>query len=677
MLDEVQIIDNFENNPILKKLNNSDKVALNLKFKKGLRNVWFGNLALGSAVFPEERWKESLNIGLLKKKIKLFYLGDYNNLGEKATDLINTSILERSTFGEDRFEYKAKSKFSINNNEIQLFSKTQSIFNKAFLNSLSFNSKLKSNLSLRGVIYLADDRQNQNSFSITNYNLENNPFSITENNHYQNKKTLSSSELELKYYPNDRNYITNLFILKNNPNKFSNNLLFDNTNINQSSNNGNFTFYNHFYHTYQVSSNKVLNNYLYFGKDKMNEKANIQSPFLDSFLKIDDNAIVSQNTNSQITYIGYKSKLISKLKKLDITNAVQFDYSKESLNNFFFENNTQNIDYKNNINLKQLKFSFENTVRYNFSKKIDISTELDLQSINFNKISVFFVNPSIYFNVKKTGFGNFTISYTENSTLPEISQLTDNFQLTDYRTFTKGTNYSEPIKNNTTSFSYNFYNDKRRYSVNTTLFYTKSKSIMNTESILTNDFVFNSYNSSRGGENYNFSFSIVNYFRKLKLSSKIETNNSWSSSPINVNSNQFSNSKNVINTIKYSATTYFKFPVNLDFGFSYNLFSSEFQQITTKNNTKDAFVNVNYQVSKSVLAEINNALYYVNQHYYSFNNIILGYTPVQSRFSYRLIFNNILNENQYTFVSINNYTSNVSTVKLIPRYLLIIAKYRF
>lgn len=253
VLDEVQIIDNFEDNPIFKKLNNSDKVAINLKLKKGLNNVWFGNVTLGSGIISENRWKENINLGLIKKKIKLFYFGDYNNLGEKATDIIATNIIEKSTFGDDRFEYKAKSLYNIANNEIQFFSKTQSVFNKAFLNSLNFTSKLKKNLSVRGVVYLANDEQNQNSSTITKYNLENNPISFTEDNFYVNKKTLASSEIELKYSPNDKNYITNLFIFKNNPNKTANNLLFNTDIINQNSTSENYTIYNHFNHTLQLT----------------------------------------------------------------------------------------------------------------------------------------------------------------------------------------------------------------------------------------------------------------------------------------------------------------------------------------------------------------------------------------------------------------------------------------
>ena len=681
VLDEVQIIDNFEDNPIFKKINNSDKVALNLKLKKGLNNVWFGNITLGSGIISENRWKENINLGLIRKKIKLFYFGDYNNLGEKATDIIATNIIEKSTFGDDRFEYKAKSLYSIVNNEIQFFGKTQSVFNKAFLNSLSFTSKLKKNLSVRGVVYLANDEQNQNSSTITKYNLENNPISFTEDNFYDNKKTLASTEIELKYSPNDKNYITNLFIFKNNPNKTANNLLFNTDIINQNSNSENYTIYNHFNHTLQLTEKTVLNNYFYIGNDKINEKSKISSPFLNNFLSLDTNQIINQNANNKLFYIGNKSKLITKFRKIDLTNTVQFEYSKEQFKNDFIVNN-QNIEtYQNNANLKILNLFQENTLRYNFSRKIDLTANLNFQNTQFNNntfsTNLFLINPSIYFNIKKTGFGNFSFSFSENNSLPEINQLTTNYQLTDYRSFLQGTTFQKPLKNQTTGLNYSYYNDEKRFSINTNIFYSNSKSIFNTSSNLTSDFNFNSYIQTKGSESYNFNLSLVNYSRKLKIASKIETLNNWITSPLNVNSTEFSNAKSYSNSIKYSATTYFKSKINFDFGFSYNNFQSNFQGIKTTNKTKDAFLNVNYKVSKTILAESNNSLYYVNNKNYSFNNVVLSYTPLDSKFSYRLIVNNLVNENQYTYISINNYSYYQSIIQLVPRYVLGTIKYRF
>ena len=683
VLDEVQIIDNFEDNPVFKKLNNSDKVALNLKLKKGLNNVWFGNATLGSGIISKNRWKENINLGLIKKKIKLFYFGDYNNLGEKATDIIATNIIEKSTFGDDRFEYKAKSLYNIANNEMHFFSKTQSVFNKAFLNSLSFTSKLKKNLSVRGVVYIAKDEQNQNSSTITKYNLENNPILFTEDNFYVNKKTLASTEIELKYSPNDKNYITNLFIFKNNPNKTANNLLFNTDIINQNSNSENYTIYHHFNHTLQLTEKTLLNNYFYIGNDKINENSKISSPFLNSFLSLDANQIINQNVNNKLFYIGYKSKVISKFRKIDLTNIIQFEYSKEQFKNNFIANNQNFETYQNNTNLKILNLFQENTLRYNFSRKIDHTVNLNFQISQFDNNSfskkLFLINPSIYFNIKKTGFGNFSLSFSENNTLPEINQLTANFQLTDYRSFLQGTTFQKPLKNRITGFNYSYYNDVKRFSINTNIFYSNSKSIINTSSNITDDFNFNSYIQTIGSESSNFNFSFVNYIRKLKLASKIEILNNWISSPLNVNSTVFSNAKSYSNSIKYSGTTYFKSKINFDFGFSYNYFQSNFQSIKTNNTTKDAFLNINYKLTKSILAESNNSLYYVNvnNQSYSFNNIVLNYTPTESKFSYRLMLNNLINENQYTYISINNYSYYQSIIQLVPRYVLGTIKYRF
>lgn len=681
VLDAVQIIDNFEDNPILKKLDNSDKVALNLKLKKGKTNVWFGNITLGSGIISENRWKESLNLGLLKKKIKLFYLSDYNNLGEKASDLIYTNVIDKNSFSNERFEYKTKNLFNINKNEVQFFSKTQSIINNAFLNSLSFTKKINPKTSLRGVVYLADDNQNQNSFSETKYNIDNNPISFTENNFYNNHKTLASTELELKYYANEKNYITNLFIFKNNPNKLNNNLIFNSDQVNQSSKTENYTFYNHFNHTYQLSENKALNNYIYFGNDKINENSKINSPFLNNFLNTNINDIVNQIANNQLFYIGGKSKLISKFRKLDITNSLQFELNQEQFKNTFLVNNNSNTNYENNTKLNQIKIIFDNTIRYNFSKKIDFTANVNFQNINFDtqivKNNIFLINPTISLNIKKTGFGNFSLSYSENNTLPEINQLTFNNQLIDYRSFLKGTLYSKPLKNTISSFTYYFYNDEKRFSINTSVFYIKSQSIFNTESTLTNDFNFATYKQTNGGESYNFNFSFINYIRKLKLASKIETTQMWSSMPINANSNEFLQAKNYNNTIKYSATTYFKIPINFDCGFTYNYNQSVFNNIQSNNTTKDFFVNINYSISKTWLAEFNNSFYYVNKQNYSFNNIVVNYNPIESRFSYRLLFNNIRNENEYTFITISNYTYYKSSINLVPRYLLCSVKYRF
>jgi hypothetical protein len=681
LLDAVQIIDGFEDNPILKKMNNSDKIALNLKLKKDKQNVWFGNILIGTGIVSENRWKEGINLGLLKKKIKLFYLADYNNSGDKATDQVSNTAIENNMFGQDRLEKIAHNHYNISSNENNSFSKPQSIFNRALFNSLSFTKKIKSNITLRGVGYFANDNQTQNSFSETIYTIGSNPISNTETNSYQSKKTLSAGELELKYYMNQDNYITNLLIYKNNPNRINADLIFNNSQIAQASIGKNQTFYNHLNHTYRISDTTILNNYIYLGNDLINQESKITSPFLSQFLNASSDASASQIADNSILYFGIKSKLISRYRKLEHTIGLQYENSTEILNNNFTIENNRNIDYENHSKLKQNLFSIENAIRYNFSRKIDFTASLNYTQNRFdtnsmiNNVSLF--NSKAFFNIKKTSLGNFTFSYSENNNLPEINYLTTNPQLIDYRSFRKGTNYDGLIRNKAFSFFHTLFNDEKRFSVSSSFFYLQSKRIVNSESTITNNFNFENYILSKGGDSYNGNFNIINYFKSIKLATKLGTSQNWSSNPTKANSTQYTSLKSYNSTYKFSGTTYLKLPINFDFGINYNYFQSKFNGIITKNETADFFINSNYKISKTWLAEVNSTFYKMNSTNYSFINAVINYNPLESRFSYRMMLNNLTNEHEFTLVSLNNYTSYRSTIKLVPRYLLLTAKYRF
>lgn len=681
VVDAVQIIDAFEDNPILKKMNNSEKVALNLKLKKDKQDVWFGNITAGAGVVSENRWKEGINLGLLKKKLKLFYLADYNNTGEKASSLIKEATISTDFFGEDRIEKSTKKQYNINSNENSTFSKSQSIFNKAFFNSLSFTSKIKPSLTIRGVGYFTNDNQTQNSFSETIYNINENPIINTEANNYNGKKTLSSGEIELKYLGNDDNYLTNLFIYKNNPNTINSYLLFNNSRVNQDSKINNQTFYNHFNHSYSVTNRTILNNYIYFGNDDLNENNNLKSPFLNAFLQANPDAQIQQNSFNKNQYYGIKTKLITRYSKLEYILALQLENSKESINSDFLINETPQAIYEGNTSLKQILFSLENGIRYNFNSKIDFTANLSYVQNSFKrndfKENYSVLNPTLSFNLKKTRLGNFRIAYSENNSFPEINYLTTNFQLSDYKTFVKGSNVIDFLKNKTASLTYSLYNDEKRFSINTNLYYVNSKKIVNTDDLITENFSFNNYIITTGGESYNGTFNIINYFRKLKWATKLETRQNWSNNPTKVNSQEFSNLKNYNSQYTFSATTYYNIPVNFDFGFNYNYYQTNFNSAITTNETKDAFINCNYKISKTWLAEFNSTFYEMNSKNYTFINLIVNCTPLKSRFSYRLLFNNISNQNEFTLVTLDNYTSYKSTIKLVPRYLLATVKYRF
>ena len=89
-----------------------------------------------------------------------------------------------------------------------------------------------------------------------------------------------------------------------------------------------------------------------------------------------------------------------------------------------------------------------------------------------------------------------------------------------------------------------------------------------------------------------------------------------------------------------------------------------------------SFININYKITKTWLAELNST-YYIIKNNYAFVNAVISYNPVESKFSYRFLLNNMTNENEFTLISLDNYTSYKSSINLVPRYLLMTMKYRF
>lgn len=273
-LKAVQILDKFQDNPVLAKILDSDRVALNLEIKDEFKNIWFGNVSGGAGSY--ERAKATVNIGLLRKKIKFFYFGDYNNLGNKAADQLEgapSSLNLTTAYREKEIEPEIESIYSIDMKENGFFREGQSTFNSAFLNTLGFVTKPAPNLELRGTGSFSNDIQNQLFLASTVYNIEHDPVRFNENSDTRHTNSIASGELELKYTGGERSYLKNTFVYNNRPEHFGNNVLFNETKISQDLEKTQHSFFNHLNYSYVLTKDRVLHNYVYIGRSKVRQDA--------------------------------------------------------------------------------------------------------------------------------------------------------------------------------------------------------------------------------------------------------------------------------------------------------------------------------------------------------------------------------------------------------------------
>lgn len=281
VLGEVEIIDQFESNPVLSKVIESESVALNLILKDEYKNVWFGNVEIGQG--NNDRIKSSANIGLIKKEIKLFYLGDYNNLGKTATDQssnatrtvnVNTSVQEK------RIEPSLSPIYEIAPVRIDQMDEKEVTFNKASLNSISFASTINSDLKIRGTGVFANDKEDQTIFKETLFSTGQDLVRYTENQNAFFEKSVVVGEVELKYHPNEDRYFKNLIKFNSSPQHSEKLNMFNGKNIQQDLTHKDISFHNHFDSSQLLWNKHLVHSYAYFGIKSIDQNVRLISPTL-------------------------------------------------------------------------------------------------------------------------------------------------------------------------------------------------------------------------------------------------------------------------------------------------------------------------------------------------------------------------------------------------------------
>lgn len=680
-IDEIELLNNFEGNPVLKSFQESEKVALNLKLKEDKKNVWFGNLDLGYGT--DNRYNSTANVGLLKKKIKFFNLTNVNSIGNTAI----SQVKNNNEFDFTGFDYDKKIE-KINNKVVKIdnlsstnFSNNEDIFNNSFLNSLSFVTNLSKQTKLRSLTYFTYDEIEKQNDNITEYFIEPETISFNEQNRINIKDLSFATELELKHYSKNETYLTYDFTFENNPTDTRGNLIFSGDNISQIQEEKKYNFFNHLKITKKIANNTILLVYSYLGINNTEQDYAIQPNILNDIFNNDEDLTINQNSNTPLNYYGLISEIVAKGKKSEYGLEFSATVDRDKIENSFnFENQTQIDTLSNNTNYKNSKLSILGKYNYGISRLFKISSSLSISQnyldVNDTKKDLFFINPKIRFHTKKTKIGNFGLSYSYQNNIPQTRYLTEGFILTNYRAFNRGTSDIQKINNHSFGFFYTFNNYKKQFLINSFLLHSFADKSYGLNSQITERTNFNQYQIIDGGKLTNYNLSITRYLKAFSSTLKVSTQQSWSNNPIILN-NTISEVVNYNANYRIQGTTYFKLPVNFKFGFQYNYSKGEFDSQISSNNYIESNLATTLKLSDKWLFKIENNFYSINESNYLFSNANLNYNPVNSRFSYRISANNLSNITEFRDVFISEFQRNESNFRVIPRYMLLNIKYRF
>ena len=91
-IDEVQVIDHFQDNPVLKGVKESDKMVLNLSITEEKKRILSGTVTAGAGYGNEVKGYLHTNLFSFSKKSKSFLLGNFNNIGFNAIGELNATF---------------------------------------------------------------------------------------------------------------------------------------------------------------------------------------------------------------------------------------------------------------------------------------------------------------------------------------------------------------------------------------------------------------------------------------------------------------------------------------------------------------------------------------------------------------------------------------------------------
>ncbi len=692
-IDKIELYQNYSNNKLLKGIENSEKVALNLTLKEDSKRIWFGNVSGGYDLIGENKYEYKGNLMNFGKKSKYYFLTNNNNIGIDTKGDINQLIRpfrydEPSSIGDNQ---SSKSLISLNYDLPKLNKKRVNLNNDKLLSLNSIFSVSKS-VKLKTIGFLNKNETDFFKNSIQQFVNVNN-FTRKEELVGNKKQFTTFGKVDLIYDISKTKTLeyTGKFNQGNEEN--TSNLLFNNDSLFEQLNNDNYLFDQKIVYTNKFNDKKV---YLLTGR-YINEK----TPQIYSVNNFYFNDIFHENANNtnqisenRMEFSGIEVHLLDKkhngnLLEIKFGNQLRRD----NLNSRYtlFENKnviSTPINYQNSFTYSSNDLYLSAKYRFNF-KKFTLLNQSDIHQL-FNQLqkSTFKTKQNPFFIVPKIGFdwiinekNKILTSYTYNTTNIDILDIYSGNVQTGYNSFTKGIEAFNQLNASSAILNYTFGNWTSNFFANTFIVYTKNNNFYSTNSTITQNYTQSNKIIVKDRNIASFSSNIDRYFKSIKSTFKI-----------NIGASE-TNFKNVVNNSNLREVKNFNLTYGLEMRssfrgiFNYNIGSKwNYNQIktTTINSYLDnmIFIDLTFIFNDKFNIQLQTERYYfgnlnkdINKYY--FLDFDVRYVIKQNKITLFLSGNNLLDTKTFRNFSINDINISQTEFQLQPRYLLLKMEYRF
>ena len=692
-IEEVEVLKNYSNNRLLKDIEESNKVALNLKLDEKSKRIWFGNME--TSIGNDNFYQLKGNLMNFGKKNKYYFLTNLNSIGYDATGDIQQLIKpfrfnEPASIGDDQ---SVNSLLNLSPSQLN-FKQDRTNFNNAELVSLNaiFNPTEKLKIKTLGFFNWDETDFFRNATDVVDVNGTN--FTNTENFELRNKKKIAFGKLDFIYNISKTKMLE--ATTKYNEGSFNDasNLVFNGNSTIENLKHSNTLFDQKISYTNKFKDKKVFLLTGRFIDEQTPQNYNINQFFYqDLFPDVNTANTISQLSANQMQFAGVNAHLLDRkenghLLELQLGN----EFRKDRLSTTFSLLETTVIleqpnGYQNQTiyqtNDLYLKSKYRLKVNdFDFIGKLDIH-QLFNRLKNTNLLSTqnpFFINPSVGFDWEINDKNKITSSYSYTTTNAKMLDVFSDFVLTGFRSFSKGTGNFNQLEASSMTFNYQLGNWSDRFFANTFVIYSKNYDFFSTNTIIEQNYTQSEKILIKNRTFLSISSKIDYYFKSISSNLKLD---------LGYGKSEFKNIVNNSNLRQVTSNNYnyglelrsgFKGIFNYHIGTKWN--TTEIK--TTINNSftdNVSFLDLSFVFNDKFDVQLQSERYYfgnleTDKTYY-FLDFDARYKLIENKLTLGVTGKNLLNTERFRNFSVSDIGTSTTEYRLLPRFILLKMEYRF
>lgn len=690
-LREVELLKNYSHNKHLKGIENSDKVSLNLKLEDDAKRQWFGNVEAGYGVTSENRYTLRGNLMNFGRKNKYYFLTNLNNLGYDATGDINHLI-------------RPETEFTIGNNlySEQLLNLSPSTaalrddrtrFNNTEMLSVNSIFTLSDKTKLKAIAFLNTDGQNFFRKSFDRFYDGATTFENTENYYMRQKRFSAFGKVNLTHDFSKKatlEFTTRFNYADNSDRSYVN---FNGLTLEEYLNTNTNFVDSEISYTVTPSESKV---WILTGrliKEEAPQRYHINRFVYQDLFKQDAQA-VSQTSEDKMFFYGFEAKYLDRRPG---GHLFEFNTGVNEKNNdlttAFYLINEHEAPYgpegfQNRLKLQQYSYysglSYLLHLNNNFSIipsfKVNLMNQRMTEIHSKKQSAPLLLSPALHVNWEVNSRNKLQAAYRYNRQTSPLTSLYPQYIHSGFRSFSAGYGNFTEFTTHNGSLNYSLGNWSDRFFMSASTGYSFSERYFSTSTVMSQNYsvtipvVLN----NRSMVYYNLSTDY--YFKHLKSNFKATLTGNRSKYQNYVNQSDIRDITAVSFNYGLEIRSGFRGIFNYHIGTIWDY--TQFKTITALDYTNNrTFLNLSFRFSKELNATLHNERYFfgnlsqAKKEFY-FSDINLAYQPIE-KLRLTLVINNLFNTDSFVSYSISDISFSETSYRLIPRYALLKAEYRF